>query len=188
VFLALLAVGGCGTGTPPDGGGGAGGSAAGGSGGGQPSCAIKVGTGEDSFVPLAEGADVCITHGSQGGYHIWGAFLARGFVDKQLLLLDYDLEFEDGTPYKHTQWCINPLKDAPLRAGWREKAGLFGYLPFDADPAVDLAGKKLRLHMRLRDGVARDSSTGSCSASGEPTCTAEASVLVTPSMDPTLCP
>lgn len=183
IAMALAAAAACGEDGAPGGlgGGEAGAGGTGGTGGSGVTCAIKIGTGEESFTPLADGDAVDVTYGSQGGYHIWGAFLARGFDPKAMLLLEYDLLFEDGGVYKENSFCIPPLEGDPTVAGWKQHTGLFGYLPFDADPHVDLAGgKRLRLYMKLRNGVVKDPETGSCRPEGEPTCAAEASVLIMP--------
>jgi hypothetical protein len=41
--------------------------------------AVSLGTGELAFEPLAEGGDLAVVHGPQGGYHVVGSVRARGF-------------------------------------------------------------------------------------------------------------
>ncbi|MEQ1569597.1 MAG: hypothetical protein ABMA64_28430 [Myxococcota bacterium] len=40
---------------------------------------VEVGTGNDAFVSLAEGADLPFYHGPQGGYHVYGSLTSAGF-------------------------------------------------------------------------------------------------------------
>jgi hypothetical protein len=65
VVLSRLALGGCGDADPPRG-------------------VLELGTGEASFEPLLEGADLPLIRGSQGGYHVWLSFrleqMAAGIV------------------------------------------------------------------------------------------------------------
>ncbi len=40
--------------------------------------ALEPGTGWESFVPVANGDDLVIEHGFQGGFHVWGGLRAQG--------------------------------------------------------------------------------------------------------------
>lgn len=42
--------------------------------------AVEIGTGETEFVPLAEGDEVVVVFGPQGGYHLDGSLRAQGIV------------------------------------------------------------------------------------------------------------
>ena len=57
---------------------------------------VEVGTGDTDFQPLAEGAEVDLIHGVQGGWHIWTGFRVRNAALQDVRVNLYS-RFDDGT-------------------------------------------------------------------------------------------
>lgn len=84
-----------------------------------------VGTGEDQFQPLAEGGDLPIDFGSQGGSHVWGGVRARGIYAPRRLGADspnvlFQLTDAAGDVLASIEWGM-PFSDGG--SGWVEHAG-----------------------------------------------------------------
>ena len=58
---------------------------------------IKIGTGFRRFEELSSGQEVPIIAGIQGGFHVWGGFVGRGFDDLDVRIV-YSLDL-GGMPY-----------------------------------------------------------------------------------------
>jgi hypothetical protein len=85
---------------------------------------LQLGTGKDSFEPLAEGQTVELIHGPQGGWHIWGSLRARGLASP--LTVVYAVALADtGEVLSSTTYEIEPL----AAGSWSLWAGLIGYVP-----------------------------------------------------------
>lgn len=83
---------------------------------------LIVGTGEYTFEAVADGQDVDIVAGPQGGYHVWVAFLAKNFrkscvVETQLTLVETSEVL--GNPF-FFEVDLFPAEEE----GWRQYAGL----------------------------------------------------------------
>jgi hypothetical protein len=48
--------------------------------------AVEVGTGEAEFVEVAEGEEIALAEGAQGGYHLWVAVRATGLIPRRASL------------------------------------------------------------------------------------------------------
>lgn len=82
------------------------------------SITIEIGTGQDMFEPLAEGASVMLTEGPQAagrldGYHIWSAVRVRG-LDPAGVLVEFVLADESGSEQARQARMLNlqPTGDA----------------------------------------------------------------------------
>jgi hypothetical protein len=105
---------------------------------------VVVGTGEYAYEAVAEGADLPIIAGPQGGYHVWVGLLARNLrrgcvVETQLTLIDSD-EAVGNPLFFEVQ-----LFDA--EDGWLQYAGL----PVVLDPTA-VEDQPLRVDLTLTDG------------------------------------
>lgn len=58
---------------------------------------VEVGTGNIDFKPIANGAEVELVHGSQGGWHIWTSFRLRNVVALKDVRINLYARFEDGS-------------------------------------------------------------------------------------------
>ncbi|MCB9548815.1 MAG: hypothetical protein H6706_23670 [Myxococcales bacterium] len=56
---------------------------------------LQIGTGARRFEPLEEGQEVPIIKGNQGGYHVWGGFLASGFPLEGDIRVQFDLLLDE---------------------------------------------------------------------------------------------
>lgn len=118
-----------------EGGGNAGGASAGGSGaGGQPvdcdppstTAVFEIGSGEECFEPLADGATVPLISGPQGGYHLW---VAVGCADCAATV---SLEWGVNDPVTGETFpnTYPNQGTVPLSSGaWPQAAGLIAGMP-----------------------------------------------------------
>ena len=127
---------------------------------------VEVGTGQTTFVPMANGGDLPFYMGPQGGYHVWGSVRARAYTpaassnpndpDHPVVrfLLQRGSETVASTSQLH--WYLAPVGD-----GWREKTGAFVVMSVPAPP--DLEGEAVSLEVRVTDRcalVGTDARTG----------------------------
>jgi hypothetical protein len=108
---------------------------------------VEVGTGENEFVPLSDGAQVELTYGKQGSYHIWTSVRLRDATVEQAQI-NVSMRFEDsgaaaGPP---SRWPAEPL----LVAGARIQPGMRNFI----EQAPLVVGKRiiLRAEVIARDG------------------------------------
>jgi hypothetical protein len=106
--------------------------------------ALEVGTGDGTFTPLADGMQVDVNYGPQGGEHIWLAVRCKGAGSPANIT--YRIDDEDGNVVSDVQQATAPSKQG--QDGWRSMTGLTAFL--DVDPA-SVAGKKVVFKAHLDD-------------------------------------
>ena len=123
--------------------------------GGLPATRVVLGTGEDAYEPLAEGATVPLIKGIQGAFHVWTSFLAYGF-DTDVLRMDLTTRWEgrpDSVLGAPGNIAVRPTEDAagaPALAsvGWPA-------VVFDATCGH---GRQLRIELTVLDTEGRTAS------------------------------
>jgi hypothetical protein len=108
----------------------------------------ELGTGEAEFEPLAEGQEVPIIHGAQGGYHVWLSAQVLG-LGAQRVAMTIETRRADGTLPPETSNVVIPLSPSAETAGMRE---LVGWPAILADPDA-VAGAPLHVSIRFVDPV-----------------------------------
>lgn len=124
-----------------------------------PVVAVEIGTGDQSFEPLADGDPVTMVHGPQGGWHVWGSLRATGFA--ALVDIRYTIEdLDSGVFVCDQQYRVQTASVSECQG---EYVGMFGYLDVgelaagDADtPPELLAGHELEMCMRATDADGHD--------------------------------
>lgn len=111
---------------------------------------VDVGGGILDFEELADGQEVDLTYGAQGGFHIWTSVRVHDVTvsEAQINLLS---RYEDGTPAGPASRVATPLGEAP--GGSRI---VFGLRNFIAD-AAGARGKRIILRAEV---VAKDQRHG----------------------------
>lgn len=107
---------------------------------------ITLGTGVDSFVPVADGDAVPIIMGLQGGYHIWGSVRAR-YVDPVQLHIVFTLYLVgNDTPetIRHDHVDLAGTSDG---LSYGEHLGSAVFLP----SAMDVRGQPCRWRLDATD-------------------------------------
>ena len=114
---------------------------------------VELGSTAGEFRPLSDGAAVAIVHGSQGGYHVWGAVRAQN-VDPREVRIHYTLRLDDGTPPISERDDVGDLEgtDDGLTPGFR-----VGTVVFVPDPTV-VRSRACRLNVELTDMEGRTGS------------------------------
>ncbi len=79
---------------------------------------IVLGTGDTSFVSLADGDDLELVHGPQGGYHLLTTALLGLAVSPEAHVLRYDVSGADGTVLGTTQVALNERRLTRTCGGW----------------------------------------------------------------------
>ena len=103
---------------------------------------VEVGTGQSDFEPLADGADVVLVHGAQGGWHVWTAFRVRGAALRDVRV-NLFARFDDGSAAGAASAIALTLGERPM--GEQIYAGLRD-LVFDGDQA---RGRRLVLRVEV---------------------------------------
>lgn len=111
---------------------------------------VDVGGGILDFEELADGQEIDLTYGAQGGFHIWTSVRVRDVTvnEAQINLLS---RYEDGTPAGPASRVATPLGEAP--GGNRI---VFGLRNFIGD-AAGARGKRIILRVEV---VAKDQRHG----------------------------
>ncbi|MBX7190783.1 MAG: hypothetical protein K1X94_01920 [Sandaracinaceae bacterium] len=117
---------------------------------------IVLGTGEASFVELADGGDIELVHGPQGGYHLPATALFGLATSPDMLVLRYDVSRTDGTILGTTQIALNERRLTHACGGWF-RGGDIVVLSITAPAAVADADVDLVVSVLDADGeVVRD--------------------------------
>lgn len=88
--------------------------------------ALEVGTGQTEFEPLQTRDSIPITYGPQGGTHLWIALRVRGAEEVSPVQLQ--VRSPDGIRVFGAQSAVTVNLGPTDNDGWRERAGLFGFL------------------------------------------------------------
>ena len=105
--------------------------------------ALEVGTGSWRFEALADGQEVELIRGAQGGWHVWVSFRVRG-VPMERPPIRLTLEPADGSRPPQEVFLELPFEDAG-EDGWRKRIGYTGIVN---DPSC-LVGELLRVSAEL---------------------------------------
>lgn len=97
-----------------------------------PSLRVAVGTGESSFEDVAEGADVWLAYGNQGGWHVWTAVKEHDLSVTEARI-NLRSRFEDGSVAGDPSSVAVRLGDVEARASTR---GCEPSLPIAAAPSA----------------------------------------------------
>jgi len=115
---------------------------------------VEVGTGAKAFEPLADGADVTMVHGPQGGWHV----LARARVANTLDVVAIASPIDALAYDSEVSWNRYVVKLQPEAACTGAYAGMYGYLDVQRIAAGDLdtppellAGTDLLLTLVVED-------------------------------------
>lgn len=139
---------------------------------------VEVGTGERSFEPLAEGAEVVMVHGPQGGWHMLGSARLTGLGE--VVRIHYTItDLDSGVVVSDNNYRVALLMEDDGVRGYYP--GMYGYLDVAAlesgeldTPPELLAGHRVRMRMEV-EGEAVD---------GEEPATASGEIEVTAAPDP----
>lgn len=119
--------------------------------------AVELGTGDAAYVPLTDGDAVVMTHGPQGGWHVFYSFIAWNFGE----IIRYDFRIVDVDSGEEVD-AIDAASTVAVAEGdaacSRVTIGLLGYLngddpdtEEDETPPSALAGAQLQLCLDLTD-------------------------------------
>ena len=118
---------------------------------------IAIGTGPDSFVPLADGDAIPIVHGTQGGYHVWGSIRARE-VDPHGLALRFTLVIDGDAAMGTAPLSVtvrDDRVDLDLAGSGSDAIGTHaGTVVFLPDPAA-VRGRSCRFRVAATDAGGR---------------------------------
>jgi hypothetical protein len=109
---------------------------------------VVLGTGVTSFVPVADGAEVPLVYGIQGGYHIWGSVRVR-YMDPRELRLAFRLTFESDAKLISLRNEVIDLPGDGTAAA--EHLGTFVFVPF----VETVRGQRCRWRLDVTDLAAR---------------------------------
>lgn len=111
---------------------------------------IRIGTGFRRFEELASGQEVPIIAGIQGGFHVWGGFIGRGFDDADVRIL-YTLDLE-GMPYAAADYFEFEL---PKNSRSEFEYAGVSVIYFDNDDVDLTTGQEMTLKVEVvtRDGM-----------------------------------
>lgn len=105
---------------------------------------LELGTGSRTFAPLADGDEVPIIHGPQGGWHLWGSLRVQGLQPKRLAVtFDVSLEGPPALGLSSNSYTLDLVKSG---SAW-QWSGLLGLVP---DP-VPVDGRVVVLSMAVTD-------------------------------------
>ena len=156
LVLTALAATGCGTeADAPDAGPGPDVDAACAVGGGAPPW-LLVGTGAESFVALAPGAEIELIHGPQGGYHLSTTALFGLGVSPDDYVLRYEVRRLDGTLLGTTGVALLERRLARACGGWFRGGDI---VVLSISGPTEVAGDEVDLSVQLLQGtteLARD--------------------------------
>lgn len=119
--------------------------------------ALTIGTGEAAFAPLADGQEVSLVRGSQGGHHAWVSLRASGMTSEYGLVeirwedLSGNRETLEGSPVRLRFAELEPEETDPAHVD-PEVRELVGYPGVVAQPGCWL-DRDVRLEVRLTDAM-----------------------------------
>lgn len=119
---------------------------------------IGIGDGTTEFIPVADGDEVTMVHGPQGGWHIVASVMVS-HTDR-IVELAYTIDLLDGTRISDNNYRVQ-LKDMGDCSGFY--TNMYGYLDVsalsegDADTPPELiCGQPIRLTVRALDSAGRE--------------------------------
>lgn len=107
--------------------------------------ALQVGTGETEFISVAPTDSIPIIFGPQGGTHLWIALRVQGADETSRVELE--VRSPDGVGAFGGRTTVTVNLGAADAEGWRERAGLFGFL----DDPEQTRGQRVSLWARVGD-------------------------------------
>jgi hypothetical protein len=116
--------------------------------------AVEIGTGEDIFVDLADGAPLMMVHGPQGGWHMLASVRVTGTLPE--VHIQYEIEHEpSGVTVSNNSYNLALLMEEGCSGTY---VGMYGYLgvgvleegEFNTPPEL-LDGDTLILRMDVQD-------------------------------------
>jgi hypothetical protein len=119
---------------------------------------VTIGTGDVSYVPVAAGAEVTMTHGPQGGWHVLGSAEMANLLP--IVSIHYTITTQpEGAIVSDNLYRVQMVAEGECGGYY---PGMFGYLDVTAlatgdldTPPELLAGHTLRLAMEVTDTEAR---------------------------------
>lgn len=112
---------------------------------------LVAGTGEASFVTLADGADLELVHGPQGGYHLMATALFGLDVSPDMHVLRYDaIPVGADTPLGTTQIALNERRLVRACGGWFRGGDI---VVLSITTPGDVVGMDVDLVVSVLDGV-----------------------------------
>ena len=105
---------------------------------------LKIGTGFRRYESLEDSQDVPIIAGIQGGFHVWGAFLGKGFDDVDIRIL-YSMELNGEVLAKADYTEFELPKNSK---GEFEYAGV-AVIYFENDDVERTSGEEFILKLRI---------------------------------------
>ena len=111
---------------------------------------IRLGTGFRRFEELVTGQEVPIIAGIQGGFHVWGGFVGRGFDDIDVRIV-YSLDL-DGTPFAAADYFEF---DLPRNSRSEFEYAGVSVIYFNNDDVERTTGQEMTLKVEVmtRDGM-----------------------------------
>jgi hypothetical protein len=123
--------------------------------GGEASPRAEVGTGYDTFTPVAPESLVTVVCGTQGGQHIWLSVRTQG-LNAESAHVTLRIRFDDGSLAADHYICGQQLENVTLQkqGDWAEFTGVICFIP---DPP-SIHGPRLRAEGIVRDRFDRTAS------------------------------
>lgn len=113
--------------------------------GGGVDASLEIGTGTWRFEPIADGQEIPLVRGAQGGWHVWVSLRAAGMVSTNATL---DIEIQPADESREAQRAaIDVRLDPPEDDGTRS---LLGWPAILEDPSCSV-GELLRVRATLTD-------------------------------------
>lgn len=124
---------------------------------GEAAATVEVGTGEDTFTPLADGDPLTMVHGPQGGWHLLAS--ARVTDTRSVVAITYTAATAAGVQVVWNRYVVDLVPEAGCTGVY---AGMYGYLDVHAledgeadTPPELLAGEELTLTLTVEDADGR---------------------------------
>ena len=114
---------------------------------------LVVGTGFSAYEPVDDGDEVRIIEGTQGGFHIWGGFVATN-ISPRGVEIEFDASVA-GREIGRVSYVDDLVfeDDAPVEPGeGYEYAGVSVFLAADVDPMA-VSGSRVTLTGRVQDAT-----------------------------------
>lgn len=107
---------------------------------------VRIGTGSRNFVELEPGQEIPIVAGIQGGFHVWGAFLAGGFPGTDSRI-DFSLTV-DGAELAAAHYSEPVIRRIAGDMNYGGVSVVFA----DNDDVEPNSGRTMVLSLRVEDG------------------------------------
>lgn len=105
---------------------------------------LELGTGEWQYEPIADGQDVTMVHGAQGGWHVWASFLVEGLDPSRVEMTIETQPADESEPPETSRVHVD------LQTGTGGAYELVGWPAILARPACAV-DRLMRVRVTLKD-------------------------------------